>query len=239
MRYFLSLILLLPVAATAGDSPFFREFEAFYEMERGKYEVAEVRMALRRTQDGIYRFTSHSETVGMLSWFVDDEITETSIFRYGDEGFRPVSYEYRHKGSDKNRDESITYDWTTNTAELDYRGNVSTAELTPGTVDRFLLQLAAAKGLEEGIMQQRHRVLDNGRVKFFDLKGSKPETVKVAAGTFKTRVISRADADDDKRITFWFAPELGYVPVRVEQVKKNEEPLRLNLKRIEFPTERK
>lgn len=236
MRHWL-ILLLLPfgIAGAADGEPFFQEFEAFYSMERGRFEIAETRMALHRTQDGIYRFTSKAEPIGMLAWFMDDVITETSIFRMTDDGFLPVSYEYRHKGSDKNRDEAITYDWTTGTAELDYRGNISTAELKPGTVDRFLLQLAAARGLMEGEMEQSHRVLDNGRVKFFELRGRKPETVEVPAGRFETQVISRSDADDDKRITFWFAPDLGYVPVRVEQVKKNEEPIRLLLKRVSFP----
>lgn len=241
MRHLLSLILIMlfPASGFAAsesvDDPFFDEFNAVYEMKRGGFEVAETHMALRRTQDGIYRFTSHSETIGMLSWFMDDVITETSIFRMTEDGFRPVSYEYRHKGSDKNRDESITYDWISGEAELEYRGNKSTVKLTPGTVDRFLLQLAAARGLKMGRMQQTHRVLDNGRVKMFELQGREPETIKVPAGRFETQVISRVDTEDDKRITFWFAPSLGYAPVRVEHVKKNEEPIRLNLKRIEFP----
>ena len=235
----LAAALLLPVpgfsASEGTEDPFFDEFDARYEMKRGGYEVAEARMSLRRMQDGIYRFTSRTEAVGMLGWFMNDVITETSIFRMTDDGFRPVSYEYRHKGSSKNRDESITYDWTTGKAELDYRGNMSTAELTPGTVDRFLLQLAAARGLSNGDMKQTHRVLDNGRVKMFELQGREPETIEVPAGRFDTQVISKVDTDDDKRITFWFAPELGYVPVRVEHVKKNEEPIRLNLKRVKFP----
>lgn len=219
----------------AEAAPFFEEFVAVYEVRRGKYEVAEARMALRRTQDGIYRFTSRSEAVGMLAWFLDDVVTEESIFRFTEDGFRAVSYEYRHKGSDKNRDESITYDWTSMVAELEYRGKTNTVELTPGTVDRFLLQLAAARELKEGLDEQSHRVLDNGRVKVFELQASEPETVKVPAGRYETLVISKIDAEDDQRITFWFAPELGFAPVRIEQQKKNEERIRMNLKRIRNP----
>lgn len=240
MRYLILALMTTLPAAFAGDAatkPFLAEFDARYEVKRGRFEVAGARMSLQRTQDGIFRFTSQSEAVGMLAWFMDDVISEESIFRMTDDGFRPVSYKYRHRNSDKNRDESINYDWTSATAELDYRGKVNVVELTPGTVDRFLLQLAAAHGLLNGELEQEHRVLDNGRVKHFNLESREPERVKVPAGSFDTLVISKVDEDDDKHITYWFAPELGYVPVRIKRVKKNEEPIVLNLKKIDSPSE--
>lgn len=243
MHYLLPLILLIAsypfsapaaMAGTASD-PVLTEFEAVYEVHRGNFEIAEVRMSLKLTQKGIYRFTSRSEAVGMLAWFMSDVITEESIFRMDGHHFRPVSYEYRHKGSSKNRDESIIYDWTNGVAELDYRGNTSTVELEEGTIDRFLLQLSTAAALDKGADRYAVRVLDNGRVTQFTLQAADEEKIRTPAGSYTTLPVSKSDKDDDKRITFWFAPTLNYVPVRIERVKKNEEPMRMELKRIAFP----
>lgn len=242
MHYLLPLIFVMtcfPAAINAADKAVLVEFDAVYEVHRGRFEIAEVRMTLKQTQDGIYRFTSRLEAVGMLAWVMDDVISEESIFHFTDNGntngFRPVSYEYRHKGSDKNRDESIIYDWTNGVAELDYRGNTNTIELEAGTVDRFLLQLNAAAALHAGSKHLKVRVLDNGRVKQYELKAGNEEEIKSPAGRYITLPVSKIDEDDDKRFTFWFAPSLNYVPVRIERVKKNEEPMRMELKRIEFP----
>lgn len=243
MHYLLPLILLIAsypfsspavMAGTASD-PVLTEFDAVYEVHRGNFEIAEVRMSLKLTQEGIYRFTSRSEAVGMLAWFMNDVISEESIFRMDGNHFRPVSYEYRHKGSSKNRDESIIYDWTNGVAELDYRGNTSTVELKEGTIDRFLLQLSTAAALDEGADHYAVRVLDNGRVTQFTLQAAGEEEIRTPAGSYTTLPVSKSDKDDDKRITFWFAPTLNYVPVRIERVKKNEEPMRMELKRIAFP----
>lgn len=225
-----ALLLLLPAPVLALP-----EFNAVYEFERGRMTIGETRMTLERTQDNIYRYTSHAEAVGFIAVFVDDVIEEESIFHFENGRFRPVSYDYRHSGSSKNRDESITYDWNDGVAQVDYRGHESALELEPGTLDRFLMQLAISIDAADQGMPATYRIIDNGRIKEYRIKGVKEERLRTPAGEFDALRVERVDNDRDKSLVMWLAPALDYLPVLIEQEKRNEEPLRLKLKKIELP----
>ena len=230
MRWMSALLLLLPLPATALP-----EFDALYDFERGRMTIGETRIRLERTQDDIYRYTSHSEATGFIKLFVDDVIEEESVFHFENGKFRAVTYDYRHSGSSKNRDESIAYNWKDNVAQVNYRGHESSIELEPGALDRFLLQLAISVDASRDALPRVYRIIDNGRIKEYELKITREERVRTPAGEFDTVRVERVDNTRDKSLKLWLAPELGYLPVRVEQEKRNEEPLRLILKRIDGP----
>lgn len=208
------------------------EFKATYRLKRGGFEVAEAVMEVRRMQEDIYRYTSHSEALGLLSVFVSDEIDEVSVFRATSEGVRPLSYTYRHKGSSKNRDEDITYDWTAGIAETNYRGEEGKVELEAGAVDRFLLPVVIGMETDLASFDEKVPIIDNGKVRYWHLAATGEEILKTPAGSFETIRIERVDKDIDKELRFWLAPKLNYLPVRIEQIKRNEEPLRLTIQSL-------
>lgn len=228
MRHLICLLLLLPAVAHSGD---LEEFTAEYSVEKAGFEVAVATMQLQMTQENIYKYTSHSKAVGMLSLFVDDKIDETSLFVQHGNTFKPVSYRYVHSGSSKNRNQSIDYDWQSMAANINYRGEKNRIELRDGTVDRFLLPLVIGQDLQDSTLDQQYRVLDRGRVKDFNLIARGRETIKTPAGTFETLVVERDD-DDKKTTRFWLATENNYLLVKVEQSEMNEESLRMTLTRL-------
>lgn len=229
MRCILTMLLLLPLSA-AGALP---EFSANYDFERGRMKVGETEIRLERSQDNIYRYSSESAATGFVSIFVDDIIKEESIFRFENEEFWPVSYEYRQLNSSKNRNEDIAYDWTDDVARINYRGHESEQELQSEMLDRFLLQLAISVHSKGGEIDRVYHVLDNNRIKRFHLQGKRQETVETPAGRFETLRVERVDRDPDKSLRLWLAPELDYLPVIIEHEKRNEEPLRLTLRSIQ------
>ena len=231
MRGILFLILLLLPLQTPAALP---EFDALYDFERGRMAIGETRFHLERSQDEIYRYTSEAQATGFISMFVDDVIREESLFHYDGSNFWPISYEYRQLNSSKNRDENIAYDWTDRLARVDYRGHESEPALTPGTIDRFLLQLAITVHAQGGKLERTYRVLDNGRVKEYSLRSTGKETISTPAGKFETLLVERVDNNKDKSLRVWLAPELHYLPVRIEQQKHNEETLRLVLKEFKL-----
>jgi hypothetical protein len=228
------LLALLPVPALAIPP----EFSADYVFERGRITVGETRMELERSKNNIYRYTSVAEATGFISLFVRDVLREESIFHFDGEGFWPISYAYRHEGSKKNRNEHVAYDWTSRTARLNYRGHTSEIALQPGAMDRFLLQVAIMHDVRDMALDKTYQVIDNGGIRRYRLSGDKSETIETPAGTFKTVRVERADGGNDKRLRFWLAPELNYLPVRIEQERLNEETLRLSLKAYRFAEER-
>lgn len=230
MRRILSLLMLLPIAGWAADAP--REFNALYDFERGRLSIGETRIGLERSQDDIYRYWSESKATGFASIFIDDVIKEESLFRFEDGRLWPVSYEYRQLNSGKNRAEDIVYDWTDGIATVNYRGHESVVELESGTMDRFLMQLAISLHSRDGTLERTYRIIDNSRIKTYQLRSTETETLTTPAGTFETLRVERIDDNKDKKLRLWLAPELDYLPVKIEQEKLNEEPLRLVLKSV-------
>lgn len=234
MRWILTLLLLLPLSAfAAAPEGALPEFLAKYDFERGRMKIGETEILLERSQDNIYRYASESEATGFVSLFVDDIIREESIFRFEDGEFWPVTYEYRQLNSSKNRNEDIAYDWTDKTARVNYRGHTSAQELMPGMLDRFLLQLAISVHGRNGKIDRLYTVLDNNRIRQFHLLGERSETIDTPLGKFEALRVERVDRDPDKTLRMWLAPELDYLPVRIEQEKRNEEPLRLTLQSLQ------
>lgn len=231
MRRILILLMLLPVTGWTASLP--PEFVALYDFERGRLAIGETRIGLERSQDDIYRYWSESKATGFVSIFVDDVIKEESLFRWEDGRLWPVSYEYRQLNASKNRSEDIIYDWTDGVAKVNYRGHESVVELAPGTLDRFLVQLAITVHSQDGALDRTYPIVDNSRLKTYRLQSGDIETVTTPAGTFETLRVERIDEDKDKRLRLWLAPELGYLPVKIEQEKLNEETLRLVLKKLE------
>ena len=231
MRRFLILLLFLPLSALAS----LPDFRASYDFERGRMKIGESTFELERSQENIYRYTSEAKATGFLSIFVDDVIREESIFKYEDDRFWPVSYEYRQLNSDKDRNENIAYNWTDNIAAVSYRGHESSQKLSAGMLDRFLMQLAISVEAQQGRFDRSYNVLDNGRVKQYRIRSRGMEEISTPAGTFMALRVDRVDRNADKFLRMWLAPELDYLPVKIEQEKRNEEPLRLTLRSIALP----
>lgn len=230
MRWIPSLLMLLPVTGWAEAVP--SDFTAVYDFERGRLTIGETRIGLERSQDDIYRYWSEAKATGFVSLFIDDVIREESLFRFADGRLWPVSYEYRQLNSSKNRAEDIAYDWTDGIAKVNYRGHESVVELEPGVMDRFLMQLAISMHASDGALERTYRVIDNSRIKSYRLKSQGTQAITTPAGTFEALRVERIDDSEDKKLRMWLAPELGYLPVKIEQEKLNEEPLRLVLKKV-------
>lgn len=231
MRFITALLLaLLPLTSAAELA----EFSAKYSFERGRISVGETRMQLQRSNDNIWRYTSSAQATGVVAVFIKDILSEESLFRHEDGKFWPISYEYRHEGSKKNRDESIAYNWNDGVAHVEYRGHESDIDLEAGAMDRFLLQLAAMLDADGESFDKVYHVIDNGKVKPFRLQATGTETVTTPAGAFDTLRVERVDGDEDKKLRMWVAPAIGNLPVKIEQEKRNEETLRLVLEKYEI-----
>lgn len=229
-------LLTLSFTPAVASTPALPEFTALYDFERGRVTIGETRISLERNQEDIYRYWSESKATGFVSLFVNDIIRQESLFRFEDGKFWPVSYEYQQLNSSKNRDESIVYDWTDGVAKVNYRGHESEARLDPGTMDHFLMQFAITVHSRDGELDRVFHVLDNAEIKSYHLKKMATETIATPAGNFDVLRVERIDDTRDKRLRLWLAPELGYLPVKIEHEKLNEETLRLVLKKVKRKT---
>lgn len=218
--------LLLPLHVPAGETVL-QPYTAVYTAEHGSLHAANTVFTLRRTGAGEYVFSSRAETAGIVSWFRDDVITERSRFMIHEGAIRPLEFEYRHAGGKRNRNQNLRFDWQAGVVHSDYRGEQAKLALKPGMLDHLLLQLALRRDLVRDRLPERYVVVDRNLVKRYKVELTGQARIDTGAGSFDTVIVQRED--DGKTVLFWCAPELGYLPVRMEQREPDKSTITLEL----------
>lgn len=226
IHWFAPLLLLTTLPAMAHQS--LDAYQADYELSHGSIHAADSRFVLQPADQGGYIYESVTHPVGFLALFRDDTIIERSYFSLVDGALRPLTFRYTYRGSDKNRNQSLDFDWLKKVVRSDYRGDKATLSLTPGMLDPLLVQLAVTLDLQHSHLADSYRVIDRGVVKTYRLEQTGHATVEVPAGTYNTVVVQRLD--DDKTVLFWCAPELDYLPVKIEMREPDKSTISMMLK---------
>ncbi|MDQ2069451.1 DUF3108 domain-containing protein [Natronospira bacteriovora] len=217
---------LWPMAGSASERAFEAEYRAFYGSMRG----ATTRFWLESAGDDEWLWQSRSEPAGMVSMFRDDIVTERSRFRVSNEGLQPLSYRYHHQyRGDTRRERTLNFNWNRQEVRFDDDGDTGTLPLKNGSLDRFLAQYALMRDLARGERPERYLIVYRDEAFEQDLRYQGEERVRTRAGRFSTVKVAMEDEDSDRKLVVWMAPELGYLPVRLEQREPGETTVRMEL----------
>lgn len=219
--WFLTGLLLAAFAGiAAGSQPRLRPFSAEYDLKLGYLSIGKVRVTLHLDRRGRYRYRALTEPVGLTAVLRSDEITEISHGEIRDGTVVPLSYRYRHLKSDNPRRVDLHFDWqamqvTNRTPESEW-----VMRIKPGTQDKFSQQLMLILALMKGDRSIDFPVADGGRLKRYLFLVQERVTVETPAGRFASLHLMRRKQGQRATADFWMAPELNYLPVKVERREK-------------------
>lgn len=230
--------LLAGVLALAWMTPAMalQPYTATYELSRSNMVVGNGKYELSIDDDGLVTFHARAETAGLVSVFRNDTVSETSRLRLGEDGkLIAMSYEYKHRrGSSTEEEKRIDFDWENNIATAVIDGEQHRLEVSPGTVDRMALQLKVMQDMTadpEGTM--RYETVNDDELREYEFIREGRYRIQTDAGEFSTIRLERKH--DDRVTIFWSAPELGYLPVRVEQHRDGKLTMRMALTSVSGP----
>lgn len=230
MRVWPLIALLFATAAVdAAPTPFRAEFAVY----RGGMRVATATFMLDRAPEGVWRFESETVPAGLVSLLRSDHIIETSLFRLTPDGIETLQYGYLHRGSDKNRDQALAFDWAAGRVRGTARGQLVDAEVPKGALDRLSVQLAAGLDLARGALPAAYQVFDRRELKRFAMREKGRGAVKVGAVEHATIELERVTEDGRKSTAVSYAPDLDWAPVRLVQRDGDDPPIRLELVKFE------
>jgi hypothetical protein len=201
--------------------PIPNNFSVEYILQSGFFDIGKTKRTLSLQKDGLYIFTSTTKATGMFAVFFNGKITERSIWEFYKGRARPLQYSYKDTNK-KKRNVSLAFDWDKKTVTNTINGEPWKMEITPDTQDKLIYQINIMLSLLEdsNIEIMNINVADGGKLKNYDAIIQEKETIETPAGKFETIRVSR---DDGKRVTtLWCAPELNYLPVRIEHYKKGD-----------------
>jgi hypothetical protein len=207
--YAVLLALALPAAAIAGDSlvPFKAEYVA-----RWKGRVAGVgELHLEQQADGRWSYSSRVDPRGWARLVPGASQRSLSVFHITDGRVVPESLV---ASAD---DQRIHYDWSANRVTGHLGRRRFNLPVQPGLLDELSVQVALMQELLAGRKPERFVLIDEGRIKDYLYAAEGTEMITSPAGTHRTEIFSSRRPGSRKATYFWCAPELGYIPLKVER----------------------
>ncbi len=234
----LCLQIFTPLAQ-ASQAP--NDFTSRYSVTRAGIKIAETSFKLTLLQDGSYLYESHGAPAGVLAWLPVVRANERSHWRLKDGRIRSLSYDYTLHGGGNKNDMSVKFDWPRQKVSIKRKGKLRELDLPEGTVDRFVVQLAVMMDLQQKRKLMEYKFIDRKRLHTYKFRIRGREKVETTLGTFDTvRIESLPGRPNEKRRTiFWSAPELNYMPVKVQQSKRGGATYTMvleDLQGVESPT---
>jgi len=220
LRLLAGLLLSTPLPLSAGE-PELKSFTAEYSLRQGYLEFARVKVSLQISDDGVYQYRAHTLPVGITAFFRNDEIIEKSNGRISQGSIKPISYHYQHKSSSNPRRADLSFDWNRLRVTNTTANSRWSMKITQDTQDKFSQQLRLMLSRSEGKQSIEFPVADGGRTKIYRFRQSRKERVETDAGDFLTTVMIRSKDNRPSRASLWLAPELNYLPVKVERTEKD------------------
>lgn len=123
------------------------------------------------------------------------------------------------------------FNWQTKTLDVLENEEHKTLPLTEGVVDPLSLYLLVMRDLQEGRTPGRYTLVNRFQLRTYQATVEGEEILDTLVGKLRTvRISSKRDTPDGERDTiFWFAPELGYLPVQVTREDEGKETLRMSI----------
>jgi len=216
-----SLVVLALSLGTVARADELKPFDASYDWSWHNMTVAVSTVHLER-QDDTWVYRAKSEPRGIGRMFSERPLQE-SVLKVTDDGVHPLSYKADDGTSATKRDANVQFDWEHNRVTGVYEDEkVDMTPIPPGIQDDLSVQIALVVELLRGHTPDKFSLLNGNSVREYHYSRDGEETLKTPIGTIPT-IIYKSEKQNSPRITrFWCAPSLGYIPLRVQQKRKDD-----------------
>ncbi|MDN7123948.1 DUF3108 domain-containing protein [Pseudidiomarina terrestris] len=206
-------------------------YDARYEVERGGSNYGEATRKLSQRDDGTYVLQNETE-ISFL--FLSDVRRYDSTFTFVDGWIEPLTFRFKRSGTGSNKSMNVRFD-SQNEQVLEAESG------TPLPVDWHANLLDEASMLEQlryDLQQSSntdfsYRIVDDkGEYDEQRFRRGELEVLSLPFGTVEALKVSRVRKSSTRETHYWFAPELGYVMVKMEQLKEGDEVATLVLETL-------
>lgn len=226
-------LLVAGMAATAPTSaaeltPHTARYDVRIKLISGRLDTE-----LRTTTDGY--FARHViRATGLSRIFTGGRMDFSSEFRAGPDGLAPVWYH----AVDTIRDDPetrIRFDWDTNEAAGTFGNEEVLVELDGIAYDKVSIQYELMHDLLNGGTGETYVLFDVEKLRVAHVTRVGQKSVATQAGVFDVVGVRHQREGSSRATTFWFAPQLDYLPVIIEQHRKGKLNFRASLTEYTTP----
>jgi hypothetical protein len=225
------VVHLVALSGVAQAAPGFdpEPFEAHFELEVRGFTVGETVWRVRRVDDG-FVYETRTKAIGLAAVFGAGQVVERSEWKRVGDDVKPASYLYERSGRPE-KTTAIAFDWSDGIVESTRRGQTSRMSVPGDTLDKLGYMLVLREDLKAGKRSVRYHIANGkNRMKVYELKVVAEERLNTALGDLGVIRIVRERKGDDRETTIWVAPELDFMPVRIEHREREDEVVTINIR---------
>ena len=167
-----------------------------------------------------YTFEIKSKTAGVFKMKKDNRL-EVSNFSMVDGIINPISYIFERVKKDKNISIKTFFNSADNYAQTFNQDEKKEHVNIPYSLDRLSVQIDYQNKIRKGVFENTYHVIDKGRLReyLFLLYGD--EVLDTIFGKTNTIIIKREIKNNKRSTLTWYAIDYGYIPVKIEQFRKD------------------
>ena len=216
--------LVSAMAITAMANAAVAPFNATYNFNiEGKYNGTASRVL---TQTGNQYFYNVNASVGKLA-----SAKQTANFVNANGAILPVSALTQYKILGTGRTTTLNFNNAKKQLVTNYKGQNKVIALPQPAYDDLSLEIQIREDLKAGKVRGNYYMADRNTVEAVPFKKSAVTRITVPAGTFDVVRIDRVHDDKDRQTSFWLAPKLDYLPVKVVQ-NNDGKKMEMNLVKV-------
>jgi hypothetical protein len=165
----------------------------------------------------------------LARFVVSPQSREHSVFTLAADQIVPQRYQIDDGSHDPAKVTDLHYDWA--------RGKVLDLAIPPGTQDTMTIRVAVMADLLAGREPHEYTMLDGDELKVYVYRRIGTARLKTALGEYDTVIYSsdrKGSGGRGRTWQYWYAPELDYLPVRIEQREDGSARLSFALHSLEW-----
>jgi hypothetical protein len=229
-----ALLLALGSSLASASETALRPFTASYSITWHSMSAGSSSLKLEKLPDGRWAYSSQSSAKGLFRLAMPAELSSRSVFRIVDGRILPESFTADDGASSNEKDQRITFDWAAGKVTGVAERRPVDLQTRPGLLDTLSVQVALMHEMLAGRKPERFALVDKDKIKTYNYTVEGEETVRSAIGEYRTVIFRSARPDSKNGTYFWCAPDLGYLPLKVERRDGKEVQWSMAVKRADI-----
>ena len=181
-------------------------------------------------KNGIYTYTLKTEPTGFWKLIANGSINESSEFEIIDGEIRSINYRLNDTIRRNPRESKVDFDWGKNVIKGFYKDRVIDFNIDRRILTRILLQIEIMHQKQRNNLKDSYLIIDKDEIKEIDITSSNSgKKISVPFGSYEVVEVSHRSKNSNRINTFWLAPELDFIPVKLEQTEGNKVNFEANL----------
>jgi len=222
LRYILIFLLLLASPAFAEKPLKLVPYQATYVVKYRGFTAGMLQFNLSKGADNTYMYETHVKPGLLARLFIGPDAVERTIMQVDTNGVRPLSWYSEDGKSNTSRDGSLDFDWNNKRVTGTVEDESVDMPLKSGVQDRLSMQVAVLAALQNNTQPGAIILIDGEQVKryTYELKGE--QQVVTGSGRYDTIIYESTRKGSSRIKRVYHSPELSYIPVRVEDLRKGK-----------------